>query len=250
MRDKFHARLARDGFALVPADATRALLESCGSLADWPVFAASWSTLRPDPYLAAVGRRRRRRHGVFSVDGTGILQQEPAQPHYQSREYNPLQGGIVRWFEPLSPETASSASLRAILHCAWRQFASLAPDVRLWRIEVHQFRIEASPDAPGEPTPEGLHRDGVDWVLVLLVARQNVAQGTTTIHAADGTARGTFTLAAPLDAAWIDDRRLLHGVTPVVAVDPQRPAFRDVLVATFRAPGNADAAHGARPAAG
>jgi hypothetical protein len=35
-------------------------------------------------------------------------------------------------------------------------------------IELHQFRIETTPDHIGRPTPEGLHRDGVDWVFVML----------------------------------------------------------------------------------
>ena len=38
----------------------------------------------------------------------------------------------------------------------------------------------------------------------------------------------------PLDAALVDDSRVYHGVTPVEPVDPARPAYRDVLVVTFR----------------
>jgi hypothetical protein len=101
-------------------------------------------------------------------------------------------------------------------------------------VEVHQFRIEARPDVKGLPTPEGLHRDGVDFVLVLLINRRNIGSGTTTIHALDGRALGAFTLTAPCDAALVDDARVFHGVTPVEPVDPLQPAFRDVLVVTFR----------------
>ncbi|HTR17943.1 MAG TPA: 2OG-Fe dioxygenase family protein, partial [Acetobacteraceae bacterium] len=38
----------------------------------------------------------------------------------------------------------------------------------------------------------------------------------------------------PLEAALVDDSRVYHGVTPVLPLDPARPAFRDVLVVTFR----------------
>ncbi len=79
-----------------------------------------------------------------------------------------------------------------------------------------------------------MHRDGVDWVLVLLVGRVNIASGVTSIHAPDGAELGRFTLTDPMDAAWVDDHRVLHGVTPVAPVDPARPAHRDVLVVTFR----------------
>ena len=103
-----------------------------------------------------------------------------------------------------------------------------------WHIECHQFRIEARPDAAGQPTPEGVHRDGVDYVLVMLVNRTNIESGTTTVHAPNGTVLGSFTLSAPFDAALVDDARVMHGVTAVHPVDPGRPAFRDVLVVTFR----------------
>ena len=99
---------------------------------------------------------------------------------------------------------------------------------------MHQFRIEALPGSEGLPTPEGLHRDGVDFVLVLLVNRENIASGTTSIHAPDGRELGRFTLTQPFDAALVDDARVAHGVTPVQALDSAAPAHRDVVVVTFK----------------
>jgi hypothetical protein len=233
-RHPMHTELLRDGFARVPGARMREWLESHGNLHDWPAFAASWNQLGPDPYLAALGRQRRRRYAVFTLDAA-VIRLEPAQPHYQSVEYNALQGGIARWFEPLLPTVAASASLLCILRSAHALFVPLSPAVRQWRAEVHQFRIEARADAVGEPTPEGSHRDGVDWVLVLLVERRNVHHGSTTILAPDGRLLGEFTLSAPMDAALVDDARVLHGVTPVQPIDPTLPAWRDVLVVTLRA---------------
>jgi hypothetical protein len=101
-------------------------------------------------------------------------------------------------------------------------------------VEVHQFRIEARGGVEGRPTPEGMHRDGVDYVLVLLVNRVNIASGMTSVHDLAGKELGHFTLTAPFDAALVDDARVMHGVTPVEPLDPAEPGFRDVLVVTFR----------------
>jgi hypothetical protein len=79
-----------------------------------------------------------------------------------------------------------------------------------------------------------VHRDGVDYVLVLLIARHNVVSGTTTIHDADRRLLGEFTLTDPFDAALVHDARVYHGVTPVEPLDPAAAAYRDVLVVTFR----------------
>jgi hypothetical protein len=230
---ELRARLMREGFAHVDHADMRALVTSCGSLDDWDAFADSWNRLQPDAYLAALGRHRRRRHAVFEATGAALVR-APHQPHYQAVANNPLQGGIERWFEPVEDAAASSRCLRSILAFAQTLFGAMSPEVGRWRVEVHQFRIEASPDHPGEPTPEGLHRDGVDYVLVLMVDRHNIASGTTSIHDLEGRMLGSFTLARPLESALVVDRRVYHGVTAVEPVDPTREAHRDVLVVTFK----------------
>jgi hypothetical protein len=143
-------------------------------------------------------------------------------------------GGIERWFEPIRPEIASGATFTSVVAWGLALYGTLSPG-KDWHIEAHQFRIEARPGAAGLPTPEGVHRDGVDYVIVLLVDRVNIASGTTTMHATDGALLGSFTLTSPCDAALIDDRRVMHGVTAVQPEDAARPAWRDVLVITYRA---------------
>jgi hypothetical protein len=228
------ASLAREGYAFVQAGAMRRALQTFGSLDDWEAFAASWSDLELDTHMADGGRYRRRRHAVFGWGPGAELQREPHQPHFQGLDYNPLNGGVARWFAPVTDAAAGSGSMRTILEFSRALFTGLASGVPRWKIEVHQFRIEARVGTVGRPTPEGLHRDGVDYVLVLLVNRSNIASGTTSIHAPDGRELGRFTLTEPLDAALVDDSRVSHGVTAVEAIDPSAPAYRDVLVVTFR----------------
>lgn len=245
--DALSAPMARDGYVFVTGGAMRAEIAACGSLADWSRFAASWNGLAVDTYMADGGRYRRRRHGVFRATADGLIVRKPHEAHYQSVAYNPLHGGIARWFEPIADQVAESDSLGAILGCCRRLFGRLAPGTRAWHIEAHQFRIEARGGEAGRPTPEGLHRDGVDYVLVLLIDRRNIASGVTAIHALDGRVLGHFTLADPFDAALVDDRRVAHGVTPVEPIDPSSPAYRDVLVVTFVDERTRDAARTAPP---
>jgi hypothetical protein len=60
-----------------------------------------------------------------------------------------------------------------------------------------------------------------------------VAQGTTQIADLAGRALGRFTLCEPGDAVLLDDRRIMHGVTPIQAIAGDRAAFRDALVVTW-----------------
>jgi hypothetical protein len=225
----------RDGFAFLRAPAMRKALDQAG-LMDWDRFAASWDDLGVDTFMADGGRYRRRRFAAFRATPEAVLR-KPHQPHYQSRDYNALNGGIERWFEPVTDAIGTHPALRAILDTCRDLFDRLTPErVRpdSWHVETHQFRIEARTGAAGKPTPEGIHRDGVDWVLVLLVSRINIASGETSIHDLGKNELGSFTLTDPLDAAFTDDNRVYHGVTPVSPLDPARPGHRDVLVVTFR----------------
>ena len=224
-------RIAAAGYAFEPAAAMR---EHLGPLPDWEAFAASWDALELDTQLPDGHRYRRRRHATLSAAaGERTARREAHQPHYQGLEYNRLVGGIERWFAPIEPAVLDGPTFQRILGFCLRLFAPLKPQAA-WHIECHQFRIEARADAAGLPTPEGVHRDGVDYVLVMLVRRRNIASGTTTVHALDDRLLGSFTLAESLDAALVDDARVKHGVTAVTPVDPGKPACRDVLVVTLR----------------
>jgi len=233
-RAAFDGSLARAGFVYVKGDDMRAMLEAAGSLADWDVLADSWNDLEMDTYMADGGRYRRRRHAVFSVGRDGAATRQPDQPHYQTTHFNSLNGGVERWFAPVRDDIGNSDALMTVLSFCGRLFSPLSPSVGAWKTEILQFRIEAGPEATGKPTPEGMHRDGVDWVLVLLVKRHNIRSGTTTIADLDKRSLGSFTLTDPFDVALVDDARVYHGVTPIEPIDPNQPAYRDVLVVTFR----------------
>ena len=233
--NSLQSSIEREGFAFVHGGDMRELLAPFGSFDDWRSFVESWNHLEVDTYMADGGRYRRRRHAAYGATRDHMTRRKPHQPHIQAPEYNPLHGGIVRWFEPIAAEVGDGASMRTIVAFCRSLFGSLAPATATWHIEAHQFRIEARPGEHGLPTPEGVHRDGVDYVLVLLIDRRNITSGVTAIHALDGRPLGHFTLTDPFDTALVDDRRVAHGVTPVEPIDPALPAYRDVLVVTFTA---------------
>ncbi|MBP0443978.1 2OG-Fe dioxygenase family protein [Roseomonas sp. SSH11] len=227
--------IAEAGFVPLSADEVRSRFDPPGlalSGEAWARFAASWDDLRPDTYMADGGRYRLRRHAIYGAAPGAPLMRAPHGPHFQATRYNNLNGGIDRWFEPVAAEVGEGPALQALLAGARGVFDQLAPGAA-WHVEVHQFRIEARPDEAGKPTPEGMHSDGVDYVMVMMIGRENVEGGVTGIQI-DGQEKASFTLSAPCDAVLLDDRRVMHGVTPIRPIDPHQPGHRDVLVLTFR----------------
>lgn len=223
------------GFGFTPAEQFRALLTPA-VLAEWPSFSASWSSLGLDTYMADGGRYRRRRFAAFAVSTEGIVR-KAHQPHYQSRDHNTLNGGIERWFGPVTDSIATHPVTLALIDAGRKVFDTMTPAPerpQAWHVELHQFRIEALAGQTGQPTPEGLHRDGVDWVLVVLVDRNNVESGVTSIYGLNRDHLGDFTLTEPLDAVFLQDTRVFHGVTAIRALNPNQVGRRDVAVITFR----------------
>jgi len=227
--DPIEPALKDQGFVFRPGDAMRAWLGPAWT--DWPRFAASWNDLSEDRHMADGGRYRRRRYAVFDVTGE-VIARAPHQPHYQAKTYNRLNGGLERWFDPVTPEIGDHPVIQALIRRLAKIFAAIFPSTN-WHVELHQFRIEASAEAMGRPTPEGMHRDGVDGAFVMLINRDNVSSGVTEIVNAEGTSLGHFTLSDAGDAVFLDDARVFHGVTPIAPLDPEKPAIRDVLVITF-----------------
>jgi len=221
------------GFAAIGGEAMR-LVVGQKALSEWPAFVESWNHLAIDQHMADGGRFRRRRYGRFEVE-RGDVARKPHGPHFQDVAYNGLNGGIDRWFEPITETIGRHPVLTRLIEQCGEVFAAASKTLaRRFDVEAHQFRIEPTPNEIGKPTPEGMHRDGVDWAFVTLVARTGVAGGVTAIGDAEGRALGSFTLSEPLDSVFLDDRRVRHGVTPIQILDRDRPAYRDVLVLTFR----------------
>jgi hypothetical protein len=220
--------LRERGYAVLAADDVATL---CGvTIAQLDALKPSWDDLQPDLYLRDSGSYRRRRHSCFLVDADNVVQ-APHRAHWQSRDYNALHGGMQRWFEPITPAVVSQPAWGRLLQALGDQFAQLKP-VQPWYVEAHQFRIDTS-DGIGRPTPEGAHRDGVDFVAVLIVDRFGISGGETRVFDAAGPNGQRFTLAEPWSMLVLDDTRVIHESTPIQPLDAG--GHRDTLVLTYRA---------------
>tara|TARA_B100000676_G_scaffold312673_1_gene388134 strand:- start:2546 stop:3328 length:783 start_codon:yes stop_codon:yes gene_type:complete len=228
--------IRRAGYAFVPGSAMAAGLQVIGLGENWKTFAASWDDLGFDQYMADGGRYRRRRFAAFCVGPDGFSR-KAHQPHYQSRDYNILNGDLERWFEPVLDPVVEHKVTRDLIGTCTRifdQVSSVSKRSSPWHTEMHQFRIEANNVEAGRPTPEGMHRDGVDWVCVVLVKRQNIKSGVTEIYDNTSQSQDAFTLSDTLDTVFLDDKRVRHGVTAIEPFMPGTIGYRDVLVLTFR----------------
>ena len=140
---------------------------------------------------------------------------------------------MLRWFEPVDPTLVANPAWPKLL-LALGTTCSALKGAQPWYVEAHTFRIDTS-DGIGRPTPEGAHRDGVDFVAVLLVGREGIKGGETRVFEADGPNGQRFTLTQPWSLLFLDDARMIHESTPIQPLDGA--GHRDTLVLTYRSGG-------------
>ncbi len=222
--------LRAQGFVVLSAADVAALAGQ--PLAALQAWQGHWNDLPPDQYLRDGGRYRRRRHASFTLDAQG-LHKVPHRAHWQPVSYNALHGGMQRWFEPMAEAWLDDPAWRALM-AGLARVADAQQGAKTWFAESHVFRIDTT-DGIGRPTPEGAHRDGVDFVAVFLVGRHHIKGGETRVFDVDSPNGQRFTLTEPWSLLLLDDHRVIHETTPIQPT--AETGWRDTLVVTLRAQG-------------
>jgi hypothetical protein len=228
-------KLTNKSFVFLSAHETYAMLfnETPDLQEAWRGFQDSWNRLQQDTFMADGGKYRFRRHAVYQLKKHERLVSPTAyRPHYQSLDHNGLNGGVARYFSPIEPETCNNPVLINTLAMCRDIFCQYYAECN-WYIEVHQFRIETC-SGTALPTPEGVHRDGVNFVFMMMINRQQVSGGSTLLYDQAGVLLHQQTLKDAMETAFINDERIYHGVSPVIPKTPGSYGYRDMLVITFR----------------
>jgi hypothetical protein len=198
----------------------------------WDDLRDDYDHLPPDKHLPGNTIYRYRRYDSFYFHPmTGRLHLLPHQSYFQSKDINRVTGGVQRDFAPLRDTTVENPFLRELIRFNFEQFPLRDPDraYHPWQVDVHEILVVADPDTEGHPTPEGIHRDGAEFVTVHLAVLDNADGGEVTVYDDDKQPLESFRLRHLLDSYLFDDARLWHGVTPITSADGIHPAVRGIL---------------------
>lgn len=197
-------------------------------------FIDSWNNLRIDNHMNDGGKYRYRRYSVFKYkfDSKELIE-KPGESHYQIKDVNYLNGDIQRYFEPIEDKIKNNFFLVNLIKFCIDVFEGIK-GANTWHIESHQFRIIATPDMNGSPTPEGIHRDGVNYAFIMLIGKENVIGGESHIYDNTKNHMLSYMMENPFDCAFLDDTKLMHSVSPIVCKFKGNQSYRDTLVITFK----------------
>lgn len=183
-----------------------------------------FTELPVDPYIK--GNYRFRRLSRFIVSGDELIK----LPHgylYQSKDYNPLVGGVKREFAELDDALIRLDNFKKLV-LAFTDSCKLHPEAE---IGVHQIRTTCLPNNYGNPAPEGIHRDGTDFIGIFSVDRESVQGGETHLYTARKEKPVFSKILNPGELLLVNDHEFLHFTTPIKPTSDGE-GTRDVFVLT------------------
>lgn len=197
----------------------------------WEGLRSQYASLPLDEFLPGGLKYRFRRWGkAFYLPSTGEIVPLPPTDYYQSADINAVTGGIVRRFAPLLPETFDNPFVQALIRFNMDQFPiRLDQRSQPWQVDIHQIRVIADATGEGHPTPEGIHKDGAEFVTVHLVEYENATGAEVTIYNNAKAPLASFRLSHLLDTYMFEDPRVWHAASPITPVDHIQPAVRSIL---------------------
>lgn len=197
-------------------------------------YARSFEDLGPDVYHPAeIGGRSRRlaqHYATFDPHTREVrITRLKTQPFLQG-EYNKLTGNIERPIESALPGVDFAPYIEFGFHQIDARWP-LEGVEQQWLVNCHQIRTHAHGQQAGIPVPEGIHRDGVEYIMMGCVHKSSVVGGVSHVYEAEKTSPIFGTTLEPGQALLVDDRVLHHMASPVLATGEH--GYRDMILMGF-----------------
>jgi hypothetical protein len=159
----------------------------------------------------------------YREDGQWIFALLPKRKYIQSAEYIRLAeaGGVMRHREQLEcdPSPLMAAVMDALPVDADGQY----------HLNVNQIRVIANEEFKGVTVPEGPHRDGHEFSVIVVASRHNVTGGETQIIDPGTREIVHRQVLGENQAVLIDDERYVHYATDI-APEQGKVGHRDIWV--------------------
>jgi hypothetical protein len=251
-------RYVRDRAAFVKGEHLIEILSAFGSTAESvAAFRTVTEGLPPDPTLDF----RKARNGRFCLDtARGRAYRTEFQPFVLTAEEDFVRhdSGKLRHFAEIDAKTQLNPTFQALLlfkllivnDMAIVRRTGLDYDSDQWICTAFHTRTTTTDQLVGEPALEGVHSDGVDHTMTVLLGCQNLTEESAVTRIHDMRERnatrwsdidpelaiGRWAHRDFLDTILIVDHERKHSVSTIMRQDTSKPAQRDMLVLFTRRP--------------
>ena len=156
---------------------------------------------------------------------------DPGGDFYQKKTMNRYSGGKVRKFANIEKKV-----LNSVIKLIEKNFIIFLNTNKNYKFGIHFLRIKCGNNFVGYPVPEGWHKDGFDFVIVLNISSKNIMGGTTRLKTnmnldkkddfAEFLRQGEF--------IFFDDKKYNHYTDPITVGKEKKNSYRDTIVITIK----------------
>ena len=189
----------------------------------------SFNKLPHDPYEKSKGHyfRYRKFSKVFYSNNKFEFIKE--NKFFQKKYNNRYAGGKIRIFKNIDPKVLVDF-VNLFKNFFLNQFTK-----KKIEIGFHQLRIVCGKDFVGYPVPEGWHKDGFDYVVILNIASKNIKGGITRIKDEIDSDHDVFSwFLRKGEYIFLYDHKYFHYTDPINVVGNYSKGSRDTLVITIK----------------
>ncbi len=189
----------------------------------------SFSNLTFDQYI---GKNRFRRFSQYKMNYTKNNKWNfdllPHKEYVAYSKYNSVAGGIRRFYDPIEVDFTTWINTGA-------KEMNLDTSEE-WQINVHQYRVLVGNNIEGDgiTVPEGIHKDGHEYVMIAVFGRCNIKGGEMKLYTDSKGDECFFNkVVKENQIALLDDMEIYHYVTPISTIKDDLRGHRDILVVAF-----------------
>lgn len=147
---------------------------------------------------------------------------------YQEKKRNRYAGGKQRIFKPINKKI-----LQEFIKIYLNNFNHLCNFKKI-EIGFHQLRIKCSKEFVGYPVPEGWHKDGFNYVIIINFDSKNIEGGITRIKNNLANKDSYSNFLKKSDYIFLNDNKFYHYTDPINITKNSAFGFRDTLVVTIK----------------
>ncbi len=140
-----------------------------------------------------------------------------------------------RQFSEMESAVTEDEDFQKILHFLPQLLSAQDVHPKKLKVICHQVSLLATPDTPGHGSPEGIHQDGMDFIVsALVIHRENIEGGLSRIYHCPTTGNYELDfshLLQPGQGLFHADRntQIWHDVTPVTLTPGTAQGRRNTL---------------------
>lgn len=193
-------------------------------------FKQFWSRLERDIFFDPLGHRDRAiaRFSVAENNEITMIMDSSVTTH---NSYNTISNEINRLYQYAEQDFIShSLTKKIVLFNA--QLAREILNIEKVEMVCSLFRVWAEDEDGLSKLIIQPHRDGVSLISMHFIASVNIEGAVSSLYDKEQNliTNSIIKLSEFTETMLVDDRELLHDVTPIKKIDPQQLSYRDMLI--------------------